>query len=341
MSRITHRWLQLPWVRLTCWGLGLSGLVGLVSEAVHVVGHRNLHPVLPGRLYRSAQLSAEQLRELVQQRGIRSVINLRGTCTNFAWYRAEATVTQELNIDQYDICLSANRYPPPAEIIELVQTLQQARYPVLIHCRRGADRTGLAAVIARLLQPGADLASARGQLSPRYGHLRLMRAAYLDEFVDQYANTLRQRGLTHSPEAFIHWVQHDYRPGVCVGRLELVGPTTEQATEQVTGRANQPDLLWVRATNLANAPWVLRAGTRTGVHLRYTLVAEDGRYLHVGHAGQFDATVPPGQSIELALPIPPLPAGNYCLQVDLIDAEQNAFAQVGGEPLFCRLLVRP
>jgi len=333
MSRVTHRWLQLPWVRLTCWGLGLSVLVGLVSEAVHVVGHRNLHTVLPGRVYRSAQLSAAQLRELVQQRRIQSVINLRGTCTNFAWYWAEATVTQELNIDQYDICLSANRYPPPAEIIELVQTLQQARYPVLIHCRRGADRTGLAAVIARLLQPGADLASARGQLSLRYGHLRLMRAAYLDEFLDQYANTLRQHGRTHSPEAFIRWVQHDYRPGVCVGRLELVGSTD--------WRANQPGLLRVRATNLANAPWVMRAGTRTGVHLRYTLVAEHGPYLHVGHAGQFDATVPPGQSIELALPIPPLPAGNYCLQADLVDAEQNAFAQVGGEPLFCRLPVRP
>lgn len=333
MLHTVHRILRSGWPRWTLWGLSLGVLVGLVFEAVYVVGGRNFHTVLPGRVYRSAQLTPEQLRRVVRQRGIQTVINLRGTCTNFAWYWQESAVTQELNIDQHDICLSACRYPPPAEVLQLVQTLQQARYPVLIHCRRGADRTGLAAVIARLLQPGADLASARGQLSPRYGHLRLMRAAYLDDFLDQYADALRQDALAHSPEIFVRWVERDYRPGVCAGRLELVG--------EADWRANRPDLLRVRATNLANAPWVLRAGTMTGVHVRYTLVAEAGNFLHVGRAGQFDALVLPGQSIDLALPLPAMPPGGYCIQVDLVDAEQNAFAQVGGEPLFHRLQVRP
>jgi hypothetical protein len=51
-------------------------------------------------------------------------------------------------------------------------------------------------------------------------------------------------------------------------------------------------------------------------------------------AGFFNATVPPGGSVDLSLPVPaPAAAGRYRLYVDL--AQRNvAFAQYGSEPLF-------
>ena len=45
--------------------------------------------IVPGRVYRSGQLSPQDLDRFTRALGIRTVINLRGFCPGLDWYREE------------------------------------------------------------------------------------------------------------------------------------------------------------------------------------------------------------------------------------------------------------
>src|SRR5262249_12041484 len=142
----------------------------------------NFHTVLPGRIYRSAQPSADDVRRAVRDHGVCTIVNLRGCGQPFDWYMDECRAAQQMAIAQEDISFSANRIPSATELRRLVEVLDRAEYPLLFHCRRGADRTGMVSTIALLLQNDVTLAQARRQLGPRYGHVRLGKTAALDRF---------------------------------------------------------------------------------------------------------------------------------------------------------------
>src|SRR5437868_10481343 len=98
------------------------------------------------------------------------------------WYEDEGRVTWQRDIQQEDINLSASRMPSASELRRLVEVLDRTEYPILLHCKRGADRTGLTSAIVGLLLTDMPFDQARGQLGLRYGHLALGRPAYLDGF---------------------------------------------------------------------------------------------------------------------------------------------------------------
>src|SRR5262249_12149611 len=76
----------------------------------------NFHTVVPGRVYRCAQPSAPELEAIIQERGIRTVLNLRGCCVPLDWYLDECRVTHGLNVAQEDMSLSATRMPSTSEL---------------------------------------------------------------------------------------------------------------------------------------------------------------------------------------------------------------------------------
>src|SRR5262249_5823827 len=125
----------------------------------------NVHTVIDGWVYRSAQLPGPELEEFLREHRIRTVVNLRGCCAPTDWYLAECRITHKLNVAQEDIGLSACRLPSTSEMRRLVEVLDHCEYPVLFHCFRGADRTGLASVVVQLLRTNATLEEALAQLS--------------------------------------------------------------------------------------------------------------------------------------------------------------------------------
>ena len=146
----------------------------------------NFHPITHGEAYRSAQLDKDELAYYIKSLGIRSVINLRGRNENEAWYREETAVCRKLNTLHYDHDLSADKAPDAVACQALLNTFRQAPRPVLIHCRAGADRSGLAAALWQVVVDGADGSSAGKQLSIRYGHLPFGPTQTLDAFFDQW-----------------------------------------------------------------------------------------------------------------------------------------------------------
>src|SRR5262249_23653077 len=135
------------------------------------------------------------------------------------WYLDECRATHQHGVNQEDIGFSAGRLPPVPEIRRLVEVLDRTDYPIVLHCSRGADRTGLASAVALLLRTNASLDEGRRQLSPRYAHLAFGRPGNLDRFFDLYSEWLDAHGQQHSREMFRRWLLQEYCPGEC--RCEL------------------------------------------------------------------------------------------------------------------------
>ena len=156
--------------------LKIAGVsVGLMAAAVGsywgVLQYEgNLHAVNAGILYRSAQLSKDDTRWAVREYRIKSVLNLRGAHAGQSWYDDEIAAAGELGLAHFDYPLSAKRFVTSEQIDEILDIVRKAPKPLLIHCKSGADRSGLVAALYRFSEAGASAAEADGELSLVYGH---------------------------------------------------------------------------------------------------------------------------------------------------------------------------
>lgn len=169
-------------------------LVGLYAGWAYANG--NLHTVVEGELYRSATLQPGRLREVIQSRGIRTIVNLRGRNEASAWYREEARVAGETDVKLIDLPWSASRELTDAQVAAFFEVLADAPRPILIHCRSGADRTGLAAALYLAAIKKADEFTAELQLSPLFGHIGLPFAPFyaMDETFERLEPSLGYPG---------------------------------------------------------------------------------------------------------------------------------------------------
>lgn len=152
-------------------GLGVGALLlvlGAYLAGLQLTG--NFHEVLPGQLYRSAQPSAAQISRYVHDYGIKTIVNLRGS-SKASWYKDEIAETNGLGINHIDFKMSSSKEISADETYRLIALLRDAPKPILIHCKAGADRTGLVSVIYLQQLAGVDEESAEWQLSLLYGHL--------------------------------------------------------------------------------------------------------------------------------------------------------------------------
>jgi protein-tyrosine phosphatase family protein len=315
---------------------GLAGfVVAWALELVYIFIGPNVHVVAPGAVYRSAQLGPAELKRVVERYHIRTVVNLCGCCDPLPWYLEESADTCRLGICQEDVPFSACRLPPTYSVRQLVEVLDHCDYPILIHCHRGIDRTGMASTIALLLHTDASLPEARRELSLRYGHMACGRYGNIDRFFDLYQEWLK--GRPHSPELFRQWADHEYCPGECRAAVALLEPREGP----LHAAAGQPLGFRVRCTNTSVKPWVMRPGSNAGVHAGWVLFNENDECLREGRSGLFDAVVPPGGSVDLTLALPALAAGRYRVQVDMVDEQHAWFYQTGAtEPLTLEVEVR-
>ncbi|HLN26245.1 MAG TPA: tyrosine-protein phosphatase [Gemmataceae bacterium] len=308
-------------------GCALGILAAFGTEAYRVLIGSNFHTVVAGHVYRCAQPSGHDVEKVVHDCGIRTVINLRGCCDPWPWYVDEARATHRFDVAQEDIRFSAGHLPSVDEVRRLVEALDMVEYPILLHCRRGADRTGVAAAVVLLLQTPAPLEQARRQLGMRYGHVAVGRPAFLNTFFDLYQAYLESRGLAHAPEIFRQWAKHEYCPAECRCTLEALGwPTSVDKDEHSVFR--------IRSRNTSMRAWRFCPGSNAGIHGEITVLDELGVMVFAGRAGLFDAQVAPQESIELTFAIPPIHRpGRYLVQVDMVDEQHCEFRQAGSEVL--------
>jgi len=136
-------------------------------------------------------------------RGVRTVINLRGPSESAA-YRIEKQACARLGLALVDFRLSSKTAPTRAEILGAKALFEEIAYPALMHCKSGADRTGLMAVLYLHFRRGRPIAEAVAQLGLRYLHMKSGRPGVLDYAFDRYLETAAPAGVS-----FQAWVESE------------------------------------------------------------------------------------------------------------------------------------
>ena len=153
--------------------------------------------------WRSAQPAPHQIRAAAEL-GIRTVVNLRGPrfCGGY-WLEQKACAELGLKLEDYQV--RSRAAPTREEILGARDLFRRVEYPVLLHCKSGADRAGLMSVLYLITHEGVPVAQAKEQLALKFGHIRQSDTGILDYFFERYLAEDARR-----PMPFYEWVEHVY-----------------------------------------------------------------------------------------------------------------------------------
>ena len=164
---------------------------------------QNLHQI-SDEMWRSNQPSPRQIADHARERGIRTIINLRGLSTK-GYYLLENEACEANGIALVNFQVFSRDTPTPETIFGAADLFDQIEYPALMHCKSGADRAGLMSVLYKLLREKVPFEEAAEQLSLKYLHVKQGKTGMLDAFFDAY-----RRFNAHTPKSFLDWVSEDY-----------------------------------------------------------------------------------------------------------------------------------
>jgi protein tyrosine phosphatase (PTP) superfamily phosphohydrolase (DUF442 family) len=170
----------------------------------------NVGVVAPGLVIRSAQPTTQLVR-LIQDHRLQSILNLRGGSSKEPWYAAEVRTAEASGVSFFDLPLNATRRPTRRELLLLIDVLDRCPYPLLIHCKAGADRTGLASALYLMQRRGESPGQASRAFTLVHSHLPIFGPQHLHEPLQEYASWLDSRKLDHKPQRFREWVKNDYQ----------------------------------------------------------------------------------------------------------------------------------
>jgi len=146
----------------------------------------NFHVITAGEAYRSAILDKGKLDYYVRQYNIKSIVNLLGKKPREAWYKEEIEFCAEHNLKHYDVSLPVSKEPTKEDVQNLLEVFKNAPRPVLIHCKAGADRSGLAAAMWKVIVDKEPKSEAAKQLSIWYGHIPIGKTIAMDRFFEEW-----------------------------------------------------------------------------------------------------------------------------------------------------------
>jgi undecaprenyl-diphosphatase len=157
-----------------------------ISFILYFEEQGNFHTITPGEAYRSAQLDRDELQYYIKKYNIKSILSLRDDNLIEDWYKEEIETCKDNNVAFYSVGLSAEYEPSEGDIRKITEFFSSMPRPVLIHCKLGADRSGLIAAMWKVIVDKEPKSEARKQLSPIFFHLPIGRTACLDRFFKKW-----------------------------------------------------------------------------------------------------------------------------------------------------------
>jgi protein tyrosine phosphatase (PTP) superfamily phosphohydrolase (DUF442 family) len=210
IKRVTQGWRQSLVDHAPGWVQDAFGPIAsyldmlFVDHGVFRMIYVNRHRI-GAEAWRSAQPAPHHIRRLAKQ-GLRTIVNLRGErlCGS---YWLEKSACRRHGIELVNFQIRSRAAPSRFEIKAARELFERIEYPMLMHCKSGADRAGLMSVLFRFSKEGVPLAEAKNELSLRYGHFRQADTGILDHFFESYLEHDRLH-----PMPFFEWVDNVYDP---------------------------------------------------------------------------------------------------------------------------------
>ncbi|MGL5095433.1 MAG: fused DSP-PTPase phosphatase/NAD kinase-like protein, partial [Planctomycetia bacterium] len=287
----------------------------------------NYHPLVVGEVYRSAQPDPAMLKRVARKDGIRTVVNLRGAWPRNDWYVAEKEAADELGLELCDVNMMTHQLAPLVELRRLVKAFDERPKPLLIHCRRGADRTSLASAIYMILYHGATPDQARAeQYKLAYGHIGTAFGGHLPHLFDCYADWLKLQGETHSAEAFRRWIDAETTLSYFGAKINLA----KKLNAILVDRSIEIPL---RVKNTSRYSWALNSSPAAGFHLTATFQPVgtprgDEPVKTIVPLG-LGESVPAGAEVVVRVNLPAeVEPGDYVLEADVVDPQGFPFRRM-------------
>ncbi|MEE9347867.1 MAG: sulfur transferase domain-containing protein [Robiginitomaculum sp.] len=164
-------------------------------------------------MMRANQPSPEHLEKFAAE-GVRTILNLRGV-SDKGYYLLEKEACAALGLELIDYRVYSRDTPKKAAIHDLKRIYETIEYPAVMHCKSGADRTGLAGVLYKHFHMGAPIEDALEQLSLKYLHVRQGKTGMIDFFFEDFLRYQDGGGDLK----FIDWVDEIYDPAEVKARF--------------------------------------------------------------------------------------------------------------------------
>ncbi len=181
------------------------------DHAVLRVRWHNFDQVAEG-VYRSNHPNHERFEDYANM-GIKTVLTLRGAMHQ-PQYLFEAESCAALGIELHQHQMAARRAPTVDELLTLLEFFETLPRPFLMHCKSGADRTGLASALYLMIYEGKTWDEVSDQLSFKYIHIRKTKTGILDEFFKMYFDRDAQ-----DPIGIVDWIKTEYDPEALTTRF--------------------------------------------------------------------------------------------------------------------------
>ena len=192
------------------------------------VKFRNLHQI-SDEMFRANQPSPEQIARYAKELGLKTILNLRGFSPR-GHYVLEKEACERQGIKLVDFQVFSREIPKPEAVLAAKQLFDSITYPALMHCKSGADRAGIMAVLYMHFRRGQLIEQAIEQLSGKYLHVRMGKTGVLDYFFETYLAEGKPKGLS-----FIQWVEQGYDTAALKRRF-LSGRKLKVDVDQLLGR---------------------------------------------------------------------------------------------------------
>jgi len=162
----------------------------------------NFFKVAPG-VYRSNQPTHARFAKM-KRMGIKTILNLRGSVPA-APYLTEEESCRSLGLTLVNVTLHARSAAPRQDIQAVIRAFREIEKPFVLHCKSGADRTGLASAIYLMAVEGRPVSEARRMLGVKFIHFSWTRSGILDHILDLY-----EARNARNPISFEDWIATEY-----------------------------------------------------------------------------------------------------------------------------------
>lgn len=280
-------------------------------------------------IYITSQPSKEKLLYLISKYKIKTVINLRGKNERKKWYREEESILKEKNIDLLNLRFSENKPPPRYELLKLIENFEKIKYPILIHCKDGNNRSPFFSYIFMLLKDK--------KLEERiFFKKKIWR--FVSDFKEYCeANKLEINSLNLNNFIKNNWVSSEFSYD-----LKVINSEDEIKNGFISFTFD--------LTNKSKKIWQFKESMESGIRLGGKLFGpfekvpenlekyfyeNESKGKDVFRAGLFDKRIMPSEKIKLSLDFQlPSDEGFYLLAIDVVDENVNWFYYYGKAPTF-------